>query len=117
MEDYKSFAVTSQVTGERYRVEFRWLQTAISLRRSDTVDVKFLVNGEGKVVALPHAALEEVCRKAAVPLKDEFCARMAAVHLEEALRSGRDAELELLTLTAGRVAELEEQHWRGAGRN
>ena len=50
-----NFEVTSEITGERYTVEFRWLQTAISLRHSDTVDVKFLVNGQGKVIALPHA--------------------------------------------------------------
>ncbi|MBI3667755.1 MAG: hypothetical protein HY236_16250 [Acidobacteria bacterium] len=116
MEDYRNFEVASEATEERYKVEFRWLQTAISLRHSDTVDVKFLVNGQGKIVALPHAALEEVCRKASKPLKDGFCARIAARHLEEALRTDWDAEMDLLTLTPARVAELAEQQWRGSGR-
>ena len=107
--DYRSFEVTSQVAGEVYRVEFRWLQTAISLRRSDTVDVKFLVDGVGKVVALPHAALEQAARQAGVQLTDELCLRIAAEHLKEALETGADAEKDLLTVTSSRVAELMER--------
>jgi hypothetical protein len=104
--DYRHFEVTSQVTGEVYKVDFRWMQTAISLRHSDTVDVKFLVNGPGKVVALPHAALEQATRSVGVPLTDELCLRLAAEHLKEALETGADAEKDLLTLAPSRVAEL-----------
>lgn len=104
--DYRNFEAASEVVGERYQVEFRWLQTAISLRHSDTVDVKFLVNGEGKIVALPHAALERICSRLGIPLRDEFCLGIAAEHLEEALRTGYDAEKDLLTLTPSRVEEL-----------
>jgi len=104
--DDKNFEVTSEITGERFTVEFRWLQTAISLRHSDTVDVKFLVNSQGKVIALPHAALEQACRQAGVPLTDPLCRRLAARQLEVALRTGEDSEKELITLTPERVAEL-----------
>ena len=104
--DDKNFEVTSEITGERFTVEFRWLQTAISLRHSDTVDVKFLVNGQGQVIGLPHAALEEACRQAGVPLTDPLCRRLAARHLEFVLRAGEDSEKELITLTRERVAEL-----------
>ena len=101
-----NFQVRSQITGESYQVEFCWLQTAISLRHSDTVDVKFLVNVTGKIVALPHAALEQAFRQAGVPLTDEWCIRIAARHLREALESGAEAEKDLLTLTPARVVEL-----------
>jgi len=101
-----NFEVTSEITSERCTVEFRWLQTGISLRHSDTVDVKFLVNGQGKVIALPHAALERACREARVPLTDPLCRRLAARHLEVVLRTGEDSEKELITLTPERVAEL-----------
>ncbi len=103
--DEKNFEVTSEITGELFTVEFRWLQTAISLRHSDTVDVKFLVNGQGKVIALPHAALEQACRQAGVPLTDPLCRRLAARQLEVVLRTGEDSEKELITLTPERVAE------------
>jgi len=104
--DDKNFEVESEITGERFAVEFRWLQTAISLRHSDTVDVKFLVNGEGKVIALPHAALEQACRDAAIPLTDPLCRRAAARHLETVLRTGEDAEKELILVPPERVKEL-----------
>jgi hypothetical protein len=106
MVETANFRVTSEITGESYQVEFCWLQTAISLRHSDTVDVKFLVNGVGKIVALPHAALEQACRQAGGPLTDDRCTQIAARHLREALQSGADAEKDLLTLTPARVEEL-----------
>ena len=104
--DHRNFEV------QGYKVEFRWLQTAISLRHSDTVDVKFLVNGEGKVVALPHEALEQATRKAGVPLTDELCLRLAAERLKDALVTGADAEKDLLTLTQSSVEEWVDQHGR-----
>jgi hypothetical protein len=110
--DYRKFEVASPATGERYQVEFRWLQTAISLRHSDTVDVKFLVNGEGKIVALPHAALEQATQQVGLRLSDELCVRIAAEHLQEALSTGADAEKELITLTPSRVTELADSQLR-----
>jgi len=103
--NHESFEVVSEITGERYQVEFDWLQTAISLRHSDTVDVQFRVNGTGKVVALPHAALQSACRRAAIPLTDPLCRRIAAEHLRWALASGVDAERDLLTLTPAQVED------------
>jgi hypothetical protein len=101
-----NFEVVSELTGERFQVEFRWLQTAISLRHSDTVDVKFTANGQGKVVAIPHGALERACRQAGVPLTDPLCRRIAARHLETVLRTGEDQEKDLITLTPRQVEEL-----------
>ncbi len=107
--DYRNFEVTSDVAGEKYRVQFRWLQTAISLRHSDTVDVKFQVDGGGKVVAVPHGTLERACARSKTPLTDELCLRIAAEHLRHALETGEDAEKDLLTLTEARVEELVER--------
>jgi hypothetical protein len=104
--DPRNFEVASQLSGETYRVEFKWLQTAISLRHSDTVDLQFLVNGQGQVVAVPHAPLEKACREAGVRLTDDLCTRLAARHLYDALRTGENGESRLLTLSAVRVEEL-----------
>ena len=48
-----------------WEVEFRWLQTGISIRHADTVDVKFLlIDPDGvkteKTIALPHATVREI---------------------------------------------------------
>jgi hypothetical protein len=104
--DPRRFEVVSPLTGTTYHVEFRWMQTGISLRNSDTVDVKFLVNGAGRIVALPHGALERACRLQGVPLRDELCVRLAAEHLGRALENGEDDGAEILTVPDSRVQEL-----------
>jgi hypothetical protein len=45
--------------GRMWKVQFRWLQTGISIRHADTVDVNFWISTDGsepeeKVIALPH---------------------------------------------------------------
>jgi hypothetical protein len=102
----QNFEVTSELTGEVFTVEFRWLQTAIALRRTDTVDVQFLVNGRGKIVALPHGALEQACREAGAPLTDPLCRRVAARRLETALRTGEEAEQDLIHVPPEQVPAL-----------
>ena len=101
-----TFSTSSEVTGQTYQVEFRWLQTAISLRHSDTVDVKFLVNGAGKVVALLHGPLEQACREAGLRLSDTLCAKVAARFLREALESGAATDQDLLTPPPERIGKL-----------
>ena len=66
----------------------------------------FLVNGAGKLVAIPHGPLERACASAAIALSDELCRRIAGHHLAEVLVTGEDAEKDLLTLTSSRVEEL-----------
>lgn len=84
------------------------MQTTISLRRSDTVDVKFQANGMGKIVAVPHATLERACAPLGIPLTDAPCLRVAAECLSEALRTGADAEGGILTLSPSRTERLVE---------
>ena len=62
MLNYRQFEAGPDPFGRKYQVYFKWLQTAISLRHADTVDVKFLLEDEAgapteKTIALPHADL------------------------------------------------------------
>jgi len=79
MENFRQFDAGPDPFGRTWKVEFKWLQTAISLRHSDTVDVKFVVHDEStrveKTIALPHADLlaltQKACRAAsATPHRD-----------------------------------------------
>ena len=85
-------------------MEYRWLQNGISIRGSDTVDVKFqLFRGEDveeKVIALPHPDLLAVSKKQNRPLTDPWCMKLAALHLREMIETDRDMEKEIVTLTA-----------------
>ncbi len=111
--DYRHFECASRVDGTRYRCYFVFLQTAISLRHSDTVDVRFLVNGKRITVALPHVAFARHAQQKGRPITDEQAASIAAWYLTEALESG--GGVEDLTVAPERVLELAEQAG-GAGR-
>ena len=105
MLNFREFDAGPDPFGGKYQVFFKWLQTAISLRHSDTVDVKFiLVDDNGgrteKTIALPHAALLRVSRELNRPMDDPWCSRLAAMHLLHLVATGEDMEKELVTLTA-----------------
>src|SRR5258707_12620756 len=86
--NYRDFQAQSALTRQKYQCHFVYLQTAISLRHSDTVDVKFRVNGQGMVVALPHTAWVEYQNRTGQPLTDERATQVAADILREALERG-----------------------------
>jgi hypothetical protein len=89
-------------------VEYRWLQTGISIRHADTVDVKFVMwiegpNGEKedqqeKVIAMPHPALLELSQETGHAITDPWCARVAARHLAHVVETGEDLEKTLIAV-------------------
>ncbi|HZS56255.1 MAG TPA: hypothetical protein VFA65_17760 [Bryobacteraceae bacterium] len=100
--------------GRMWRVQFRWLQTGISIRHANTVDVKFFVTPDGgeteeKVVSLPHAALLNLTRERQKKLSDPYCMRMAAFHLKRMIETSEDMEKTLVTVTAEELAEYDQQ--------
>jgi hypothetical protein len=99
--------------GRTWEVEFRWLQTGISIRHADTVDVKFILWTEGeekqeKVIALPHPALLELSRETGHPLTDPWCMKLAAKHLAYMIESGEDLEKVLVTVPIDGLRRLAE---------
>lgn len=104
--DSLDFVVQSGLNKQDYHCRFVYLQTAISLRHSDTVDVKFRVNGAGVIVALPHTAWVEYQRQKGQALTDERATKVAATLLREALERGENVDLLELNPTAQKVVEL-----------
>jgi hypothetical protein len=103
MENFRRFEAGPDPFGRTWQVEFRWLQTGISIRHADTVDVKFLVWTEGedkqeRVLALPHADLLTLSARTGHPLTDAWCLKLAARHLARMVESGEDLEKTLVTL-------------------
>ena len=94
--NYEEFSVVSALEGKRYECRFYTLMTAISLRHSDTVDVKFLVNGKRLVISLPHAAFAEYRGRTGHPLTDAEAIQLAGLLLKERLeKEGLGEEREL----------------------
>ena len=86
-----------------WEVEFRWLQTGISIRHADTVDVKFELRSghetQEKVIALPHPLLLELSKSSSVPLTDPWCMRLASAHLRIMMLTWEDMDKTLVTLS------------------
>ncbi len=106
-ENFRRFEAGPDPFGRTWQIEFRWLQTGISIRHADTVDVKFVVwtadeaNPEPKqekILALPHPALLALAEKTGHPLTDGWCLMLAARHLKFMVESGEDLEKTLVTL-------------------
>ena len=100
--------------GRMWKVQFRWLQTGISIRHADTVDVKFFVtpndgSTEEKVVALPHVALLELTAKRNRKLSDPYCLRLAAAHLKRMIETAEDIDKTLVTVSPAEMAEYDQQ--------
>jgi hypothetical protein len=108
-EQARLFEAGPDPFGRMWKVQFRWLQTGISIRHADTVDVKFFVTPDGgeteeKVIALPHPLLLELTddgRK----LTDVYCMRLAAEHLKHMIETTEDMEKTLVTVTREELAD------------
>jgi hypothetical protein len=106
MENFRRFTAGPDPFGRKWEVEFRWLQTGISIRHADTVDVKFILWTEGeerqeKVLALRHPDLLALSAKTGHALTDPWCLKLAATHLKHMIESGEDLEKTLVTLSPG----------------
>ncbi len=104
MRNFRQFEAGPDPFGRKFQVLFKWLQTAISIRHADTVDVKFILIDDNqarseKTIALPHADLLTVSRDTGRPLDDPWCARIAAIHLIHLIETGEDMEKDLVTLS------------------
>lgn len=109
-DNFRRFETGPDPFGRIWQVEFRWLQTAISIRHADTIDVKFVIWTEGeerqeRVLALRHPDLLSLSRQTGHPLTDPWCMKIAASHLRSMIESGEDMEKVLVTLSAGDLAE------------
>ncbi len=104
MLNFREFEAGPDPFGRKFRVLFKWLQTAISLRHADTVDVKFVLEDDGghkteKTIALPHPDLMLVARETGRKVDDSWCARIAQLHLLQLIDTGEDIEKDLVTLS------------------
>ena len=104
MLNFREFEAGPDPFGRKFQVFFKWMQTAISLRHSDTVDVKFiLVDDSGgkseKTIALPHADLVRISQQTGKAMDDPWCSRLAAEHLIYLVKTGEDMEKDLVTVS------------------
>ncbi len=109
LENFRKFKAGPDPFGRMWDVEFRWLQTGISIRHADTVDVKFEAAPEGeqkyeRVIALIHPDLVKLAKATGHAISDAWCMKIAALHLVNMIETGEDIEKTVVTL---RFEEME----------
>ncbi len=102
MLNFREFEAGPDPFGRKFTVYFKWLQTAISLRHADTIDVKFILENENgarteKTIALPHPEILRISRSSSRPVDDAWCSRLAMRHLLYLIETGEDIEKDLIT--------------------
>lgn len=100
--------------GRTWKVQFRWLQTGISIRHADTVDVKFFVTPsdgttEEKVIALSHPALLQLTAQNGRKLSDTYCMRLAAAHLRRMIETSEDMDATLVNVSPEEMDSYDRQ--------
>jgi hypothetical protein len=114
MLNFRQFEAGPDPFGRKFQVLFKWMQTAISLRHADTVDVKFILVDENggrtqKTIALPHADLLRVAAEVGCKMDDPWCSRLAAMHLLYLVETGEDMEKDLVTVSAAELKRYSEK--------
>jgi len=108
-QDFRHFKAGPDPEGRTWQVDFLWLQTAVSIRHSDSIDVKFLLsNPEAqieRVVSIRHPDLLDLSRKSGHPLTDPWCMALAARHLINMVETGEDFEKTLVTVVPEELAK------------
>ena len=101
IDNFRLFDAGPDPFGRTWRVEFRWQQTAISIRHSDSVDVKFQIINENdvqeKVIALMLPHLMALAKTAGRAVTDPWCMKLAALHLKRMIETDEDMDKTLVT--------------------
>jgi len=112
-ENFRLFQAGPDPFGRTYQVEFRWQQNAISIRHSDSVDVKFEISHgediEEKVIAIPLPEVLELGIRHDRPLTDAWCLKLAALHLKYMIESDTDMDKVLVTMSPADLERAQTQ--------
>ena len=112
-ENFRLFQAGPDPFGRTYQVTFRWQQNAISIRHSDSVDVKFEISHaediEEKVIAIPLPDVLELANRHDRSLTDAWCLKLAAIHLKYMIESDTDMDKVLVTMSPADLERAQAQ--------
>ena len=126
MDNFREFQAGPDPFGRTFHVWFKYLQTAISIRHSDSVDVCFVLesgdsdgNAEKieKTVVIRNADIRAYAKNTGRPVNDAWCSRLAMCKLRSVVETAEDIEKYYLPLPAREIAEYDaviakwEQNW------
>ena len=111
MENFRDFDAGTDPFGRAWHAQFKYLQTGISIRHSDSVDVCYILdNGEEqmrKTIVIQNADIRAYSARTGRPVSDPWCARIALCKLRHAIETAEDLEKDYLPVTAREIEEYD----------
>ena len=111
MENFRDFQLGPDPFGRTWHTLFKYLQTGISIRHSDSVDVCFVIeSGEEKAqktVVLSHPEIRDFAKRTGRVITDTWCSRMAACKLRQAIENFEDMDKDYLVVTPSEIEEFD----------
>jgi hypothetical protein len=89
---YEDFHCTDPLTGQDYHCIYQALIVGIATRHSDTVDIKFLINGKSMWIGLPHPAWVEFKLRTNQPITDRMAVDLAGFYLKKSIENGEGVD-------------------------
>ena len=111
MENFRDFEAGPDPFGRKWHAQFKYLQTGISIRHSDSVDVRYILgSGEEsaqKTVVIQNADIRAWAARTKRPVSDPWCSRIAMCKLRYAIETGEDLEKDHLPVTAREIEDFD----------
>lgn len=113
MENFRDFAVGTDPFGRTWQAQFKYLQTGISIRHSDSVDVCFILdNGDERIqktIVISNADIREYAGRKDRKVSDPWCSRIAAAKLRNTILTAEDLEKDYLLVTPQEIEEYDSE--------
>jgi hypothetical protein len=111
MENFRDFAAGNDPFGQTWHAHFKYLQTGISIRHSNSVDVCYVLESGDqrmmKTVVIPLADISAYAERTKRIVSDPWCGRIAMCKLRYAIETGEDLEKDYLPVTAREIEEFD----------
>jgi hypothetical protein len=111
MQNFRDLNLGPDPFGRTWHAQFKYLQTGISIRHSDSVDVCYILdNGDEraqKIVVIQNADIRAYGARTGRPVSDAWCSRIAMCKLRYAIETAEDLEKEYLPVTAQEIEEYD----------
>ncbi len=112
MENFRDFEAGPDPFGRKWHVQFKFLQTAISIRQSDSVDVRFVLSADGetaqKTIVLRNPDIHAfAAAHSDRKVSDTWCSRIAMCKLRHAVSTAEDLENDYIVVAPREMEEFD----------
>ena len=113
MENFRDFDLGPDPFGRMWHAQFKYLQTGISIRHADSIDVCFiLTSGEEKMVrtvVISHPEMRTYTTHSGRTMSDTLCSRIAACKVRNMIETAEDLDKEYLVVTPKEIEDFDKK--------